>query len=322
MFKDSPLILLIESDGAFRRLMLSYLELWGARVIEVDSGMDGLCQAGLQAPDLVLSDMFATGSDGTDIISAFKRHYPAIPIIALSGRQKMADVAQALRAGAQDYLIKPVGHWWQVEKVIAACLKPCSLQLCAELDDHVDFFRQHDIAASRLCHSWQQLSEQTLGGWRLSCRQTSPWWLVEYIKLEQDVLLLLAEFDPMDRDTPVMMTLLAFLLHEPQRQYRNQPNTMLNHPARTLEYINQLILEAGLGCRVNLALFRLQANSNQVLLANGGMTGNRWLAQCNAGPLGLKPLTANQLSYSSDAPFNVTLQGSFGGKIQLTVCYP
>ncbi|GGB44869.1 two-component system response regulator [Oceanisphaera marina] len=321
MFKDSPLILLIESDGAFRRLMLSYLELWGARVIEVDNAIEGLCQAELQAPDLVLSDMLATGPDGSDSISAFKRHYPAIPVIAISGRQKMADVAGALRAGAQDYLIKPIRHWWQVEKVIAACLKPSLRQLCAELDEHVDFFRQHDIAASRLCRSWRQLSEQTLGDWRLSCRQSSPWWLAEYIKLDQDVLLLLAEFDPMDRDTPIIMTLLTFLLHEPQRQYRNQPNTMLNNPARTLEYLNQLILEAGLGCRVNLALFRLQANSNQVLLANGGMTGNQWLAQCNAGPLGLKTLKAHQLSYPSAFPFNVTLQGSFGGKIKLTACY-
>ena len=321
MFKDSPLILLIESDCAFRRLMLSYLEMWGARVIEVDNGTEGLCQAGLLAPDLVLSDLFATTSAEPDIISAFKRHYPTLPVIAISGRQKMVYVAHALRAGARDYLIKPIRHWRQVEGVIAACLKPSSQLLCAEFDEHVNFFRKHDIAASRLCQSWRQLPEQRLGDWRLSCRQSSPWWLAEYIQLDQDVLLLLAEFDPMSRDTPIVMTLLTFLLHEPQRQYQNRPNAMLNNPARTLEYLNQLILEAGLGCRVNLALFRLQANSNKVLLANGGMTGNQWLAQCNAGPLGLKTLNANQLSYPCAFPFNVTLQGSFGGNIKLTACH-
>ncbi|WP_417614625.1 response regulator [Oceanisphaera sp.] len=321
MFKDSPLILLIERDSAFRRLMLAYLELWGARVIEVDNGAEGLYQAGLHAPDVVLSDMSATVPGETDIVSAFKRHFPGLPVIAVSRRKKMADVAHALRVGAQDYLIKPIRHWRQVEEVITACLKPNAQLLCAELDEHVDFFRKHDMAASRLCQSWRQLSEQKLGDWRLSCRQSSPWWLAEYIKLDQDVLLLLAEFDPLSRDTPIVMTLLTFLLHEPQRQYQNQPNAMLNNPAKTLEYLNQLIMDAGFDCRINLALFRLQGNSNKVLLANGGMTGNPWLAQCNAGPLGLKALNANQLSYPCAFPFNVTLQGSFGGKIKLTACY-
>ncbi|MDX1268370.1 MAG: response regulator, partial [Oceanisphaera sp.] len=64
--------------------------------------------------------------------------------------------------------------------------------------------------------------------------------------------------------------------------------------------------------------FRLQANSNRVMMANGGMTGNDWLARCNVGPLGAGTFSASQLSYSCSFPFDMTLHGGFGGEIQLT----
>lgn len=318
MFESSPLILLIEDDPVFRRLMVAYLELWGARVIEVDSGDEGIWLAGELAPDLVLIDLRLAATNGHEVVSCLKQRYPTLPVIAISGQKKMEDVARALRAGAEDYLIKPIRNWSLVADVITACIKPDPQRLFDELKEHMAFFRREDMAASRLCLGLRQLPERDLGAWQLSCRQSSPWVLAEYVRLDQDLLLLLAEFDPLNMDTPVVMTLLTFLLHEPLRQYQNQPGSLLNNPGLTLEYINRLILDAGLDCRVNLALYRLQASSNSVVLANGGMAGNDWLARCDAGPLGSRTLSASQLSYSCSFPFDLTLYGGFGGEIQLT----
>ncbi|MFB9845707.1 response regulator [Oceanisphaera arctica] len=318
MFERSPLILLIEDDPVFRRLMVTYLELWGARVIEVDNGDEGIRLAGEQAPDLVLINLLLAAPNGLEVITRLKRCYPVLPVIAISARLKMVDVAQALRAGAGDYLIKPIRNWRQVFDAITACLKPDLRRIFDELNEHLAFFRREDMAASRLCQGLRQLPERDLGTWQLSCRQSSPWLLADYVRLDQDLLLLLAEFDPLSMDTPAVMTLIAFLLHEPQRQHQIQPGSLLNNPGRTLEYINRLILDAGLNCRVNLALFRLQASSNKVMMANGGMTGNDWLARCDAGPLGAGTFSASQLSYPCSFPFDLTLHGGFGGEIQLT----
>ncbi|MFP2770459.1 response regulator [Oceanisphaera sp. KMM 10153] len=318
MFESSPLILLIEDDPVFRRLMVAYLELWGARVIEVDDGDEGIWLAGERAPDLVLINLLLAAPNGLEVIACLKQRYPALPVIAVSARLQMADVARALRAGAEDYLIKPIRNWRQVEKAIAACLRPDSRRVFDELNEHLAFFRREDMAASRLCRGLRQRPERDLGAWQLSCRQSSPWLLAEYVRLDQDLLLLLAEFDPLNMDTPVVMTLITFLLHDPLRQYQDQPGSLLNNPGLTLEYINRLILDAGLDCRVNLALYRLQANSSSVVLANGGMAGNDWLARCDAGPLGSSTLSASQLSYSCSFPFDLTLHGGFGGEIQLT----
>ena len=318
MFDWSPLILLIEDDPLFRRLMVAYLELWGARVIEADSGEEGLLQAQLNSPDLVLSDLLLPAPSDQELITSLKRRYPALPVIAISGQQKMADVARALRAGAEDYLIKPIRNWNLVAEVIAGSLRPDPGKLLDELNEHLAYYRREDIAASRLLQGWRQQPERTLGDWRLSCRQSSPWVLTEYIRLDQDLLLLLAEFDPLNMDTPVVMTLVTFILNEPLRHYGSRQDCVLHSLARTLEYINRLILDVGLDTRVNLALFRLHADGGRVEVANGGMAGSDWLERCNAGPLGRQELTANQLSYRCSFPLSLNLKGSFGGEIELT----
>ena len=162
MFESSPLILLIEDDPVFRRLMVAYLELWGARVIKVDNGDKGIWQAGEQAPDLVLINLLLTAPNGLEVIACLKQRYPVLPVIAISARLKMADVAQALRAGAEDYLIKPIRNWRQVFDAIAACLRPDPRGVFDELNEHLAFFRREDMAASRLCRGLCQLPERDL----------------------------------------------------------------------------------------------------------------------------------------------------------------
>ena len=138
MFDWSPLILLIEDDPLFRRLMVAYLELWGARVIEADNGEEGLLQAELNSPDLVLSDLLLPAPSDQELITSLKRRHPALPVIAISGQQKMADVARALRAGAEDYLIKPIRSWNLVAEVIAGSLRPDPGKLLDELNEQFE----------------------------------------------------------------------------------------------------------------------------------------------------------------------------------------
>lgn len=318
MFDGSPKVLLIEDDPVFRQLMVAYLELWGARVLEADNGAEGLLLAEQYRPDLVLSELLLPAPAGQELIGELKRRYPWLPVIAVSGLQKMADVARALRAGAEDYLIKPVRNWKVVEHAIAACLCPQPAAELAELAGHLAFYRRRDVAATRLVQGWRQQPERLLDGWRLSCRQNSPWVLTEYLRLEQDLLLLVAEFDPLHSDTPVMMTLVAFLLHEPLRRHRDNPDSPLLSPARTLEYINQLILDAGLDARVNLVLVRLNAGLGTLEAANGGMAGCDWLDLCNAGPLGGGQLVACPHRQRCSFPLRLSLKGGFGGEIEVT----
>ncbi|MDP5290881.1 response regulator [Oceanimonas sp. CHS3-5] len=321
MFMRNPCILLLDDDTVFRRQMLAYLEVWGARVLEACTLTQGLQLARHWRPDLVLGNLRLPVHGRGSLLDEFSRHHVLAPFIAISGEGNMAEVAAALRAGAVDYLVKPVRHWSAVKRRLAACLLPPRVQEqreLAEFASHLAFYRRQDMAATRLLRDLGASGELRLGSWHLSCHYSTPWVLTQSVRLEQDLLLLAAEFDPLHQDTPMLMLLVAFLLHEPLRQYRSGTNRLLHSPARTLEYLNQRLFETALNASVNLMLLRLRADSNTLEVANGGMAGCDWLAGCNAGPLGRGEFTASPCHQPCRFPLQLNLSGSHGGRIQLT----
>lgn len=321
MFMRNPCILLLDDDALFRRQMLAYLELWGARVLEADTLEQGVQLAARWWPDLVLGNLGLPVNGQASLLTEFRRHHVLAPFVAISGEGKMAEVAAALQAGAVDYLVKPVRDWSSVKRRLAACLLPVSQQAqreLAEFESHLAFYRRQDMAASRLLRDLGASGELQLGSWHLSCHYRTPWVLTQSVRLEQDLLLLAAEFDPLHQDTPMLMLLVAFLLHEPLRQYQRRGNRLLESPARTLEYFNQRLFETELNAGVNLLLLRLRADSNTLEVANGGMTGCDWLACCNAGPLGRGDFTASPWYQPCRFPLQLSLSGSHGGRIELT----
>ncbi|WMC09417.1 response regulator [Oceanimonas pelagia] len=320
MFMRNPCILLLDDDVLFRRQMLAYLELWGARVLEADTPARGLQLAVQYRPALVLGNC-RLAVDGHSLPAAFRRHRVETPFIAISGEGSMAEVAAALRAGAADYLVKPVRNWHALKWRLGACLVSGNRQAqreLAEFEAHLAFYRRQDMAATRLLQELAVSGERRLGSWQLNCHYSTPWVLTRSLRLGQDLLLLAAEFDPLHQDTPMLMLLVAFLLHEPLRQYRSGTSRMLQSPARTLEYLNRRLSDSELNASVNLMLLRLRADSNSLEVANGGMGGCDWLAGCNAGPLGRGEFTASPWCQPCHFPLRLSLSGSHGGRIELT----
>lgn len=321
MFMRHPDILLVDDDMLFRQQLLARLELWNARVHEADCAEQGIVLAGRHHPDLVLGNLMMPSHRQEALPALFRRYYPELPFVAVSGAGNMAEVAAALRAGAVDYLIKPVQNWSVVKRRLAVCLAPAALQErqeMAEFESNLAFYRRQDMAASRLLRDLVRSEDKQLGSWRLSLKHSTPWVLTQSVRLEQDLLLLVAEFDPLYPDTPMLMLLVAFLLNEPLRQYRGGTSPLLQSPARTLEYINRKLFEAGVNTSVNLMLLRLRADSNTVEVANGGMTGSDWLSSCNAGPLGRDEFTASLWHQHCRFPLQLSLCGGYGGRIELT----
>ncbi|MFH7585984.1 response regulator [Oceanimonas sp. AH20CE76] len=314
-------ILLIDDDSLFRRQLLAWLELWGAQVQETDSADEALLLAAKKPPDLVLGNLMMQTARSVAVLSVFRQQFPALPFVVTSSASNMAEVAAALRAGAVDYLIKPVTDWSGLKHRLAVSLLPSGYrtqQELAEFHSHLAFYRRQDMAASRLLRDLVTSGDRQLGSWRLSLKHSTPWVLTQSVRLEQDLLLMVAEFDPLHPDTPMLMVLVAFLLNEPLRRFRQGQDSLLNHPARTLEYINQQLYEAGLNARVSLMLLRLNADNNTVEVANGGMTGCDWLCSCNAGPLGQALFRASPRRQSCRFPLQLQLCGSHGGRIELT----
>ena len=101
-------IVVIEDDPAIRLFLRTGLGAHGFKVFEADRGKQGIVEAGIRKPDLIILDLGLPDMDGVDVIKTI-REWSAMPIIILSARSTEQHKIDALDAGADDYLTKPFG---------------------------------------------------------------------------------------------------------------------------------------------------------------------------------------------------------------------
>ena len=106
MTEDKELILLIEDEPQMRRFLRITLQSSGYRLVEAETGNDGLLQAASRNPDVVLLDLGLPDMDGLEVTKRL-RGWTQVPIIVISAREQEQDKVKALDAGADDYLTKP-----------------------------------------------------------------------------------------------------------------------------------------------------------------------------------------------------------------------
>ncbi|MDA8099454.1 MAG: response regulator [Nitrospiraceae bacterium] len=106
MADAKELILLIEDEPQMRRFLRITLQAQGYRLVESETGNDGLIQAASRNPDVVLLDLGLPDMDGLEVTGRL-REWASTPIIVISAREQERDKVKALDAGADDYLTKP-----------------------------------------------------------------------------------------------------------------------------------------------------------------------------------------------------------------------
>ncbi len=104
----TQLILVIEDDPQMRRFLRTTLTSNGYKLLEAGTAQEGIRQASLQHPDLIILDLGLPDMDGLDVTRQL-REWAHMPIIVLSARDQEHDKVMALDAGADDYLTKPFG---------------------------------------------------------------------------------------------------------------------------------------------------------------------------------------------------------------------
>ena len=108
MTQASPVIVVIEDYPAIRLFLRTGLSAHGFKVFEADRGKQGIIEAGVRKPDLIILDLGLPDMDGVDVIKTI-REWSTMPIIILSARSNEQNKIDALDAGADDYLTKPFG---------------------------------------------------------------------------------------------------------------------------------------------------------------------------------------------------------------------
>lgn len=75
-------------------------------MVEAGNGRDGLAQAALAKPDLVVLDLGLPDMDGKDVLAEL-REWSQVPVLVLSVRASEGEKVLALDGGANDYVTKP-----------------------------------------------------------------------------------------------------------------------------------------------------------------------------------------------------------------------
>jgi two-component system, OmpR family, KDP operon response regulator KdpE len=101
-----PKILVIDDELQIRRLLKLTFESNGYSVLLAESGQEGLMQASMSMPDVIILDLGLPDMDGAEVLRSL-REWAKIPIIILSVRNSEDDIISCIEAGADDYIIKP-----------------------------------------------------------------------------------------------------------------------------------------------------------------------------------------------------------------------
>lgn len=103
---ETKTILIIDDEVQIRRLLRVILEGHGYRVVDSETGHEGIMQAAQRKPDVVLLDLGLPDFDGSEVLRRI-REWSAVPVIILSVRDAEEEKIRALDNGANDYVTKP-----------------------------------------------------------------------------------------------------------------------------------------------------------------------------------------------------------------------
>ena len=100
-------ILVIEDDPTVAQYVVRGLESSGHDVDHVADGRDGLRVATDQAFDVMVVDRMLPGMDGLTVVETIRAAENQTPVLILSALGDVDDKVQGLKAGGDDYLVKP-----------------------------------------------------------------------------------------------------------------------------------------------------------------------------------------------------------------------
>jgi DNA-binding response OmpR family regulator len=103
-------ILIVDDVEDNRVVLQRRLDRIGFHTEVCEDGMKALGAVSIDPPDLVILDWMMPGLSGIETLKAMREHYDmnALPIIMCTARDEESSIVDAIEAGANDYIQKPI----------------------------------------------------------------------------------------------------------------------------------------------------------------------------------------------------------------------
>ncbi len=145
-------VLIVDDEASVRKVMAVVLAQLGFPCETADSGEEALRILETHLIDAVISDLQMPGMSGMELLAKVKQIYPHLVFLVVTGVDDIRVGIQAMRQGADDYLVKPL----QVDANILLASLTRALHV-KRLEQEVENYRHHleEIVAEQT----QQLRE-------------------------------------------------------------------------------------------------------------------------------------------------------------------
>jgi CheY-like chemotaxis protein len=102
-------ILIIEDNAGIRENLTEFFELEGYTILSANNGIKGIEMAEQFVPDLIICDVLMNDMGGYEVFRNLltSRLTELIPFIFSTSQSEKVDRTEALKMGADDYIIKP-----------------------------------------------------------------------------------------------------------------------------------------------------------------------------------------------------------------------
>ena len=109
MSSEKPFhILVVEDDLSHLKTLKTIISSWGYKTTEADDGTKAVQRVRERPYDLILMDIRMAEMSGIEALKQIKDYNPAIPILIMTAYSSVDSAVEALKAGAYDYLTKPL----------------------------------------------------------------------------------------------------------------------------------------------------------------------------------------------------------------------
>jgi two-component system response regulator AtoC len=132
-------IVLVEDEDVLRRYLAGTLQRLEHTVRAAETAEEALGFLEEGEPDIVLTDFRLPGMTGQDLLKAVKDSWPGVSVVLMTAHGTVEDAVAAMRAGAADYLTKPV-NLQELHLILERCLAGRGLR------NELDYYRRRDLS--------------------------------------------------------------------------------------------------------------------------------------------------------------------------------
>ncbi|MCT8857995.1 response regulator [Shewanella xiamenensis] len=278
-------ILWVEDDPVFRQIVATFLNGRGAQVVQAGDGEQGLIHFKQQRFDIILADLSMPKLGGLDMLKEMSRLEPLVPSIVISGNNVMADVVEALRIGASDYLVKPVADLFIIEQAIQQGLQrnhPDDITQAdfdalshQELNDNLALLEQSVEAAKQVQQQLFPASNISYPAAKVDyslfkSSDISSYFIDSTMVGSDHLIMYMAHLYPEDNRAAFACVLLLSFVNQKLKSYRSGQSKTIIEPFNMLSYLNERLVKSGLDITVDIVYVAIELTRYRAAIALAG----------------------------------------------------